>query len=71
MSPETQQNLLCTYKELFTYTINCCQPMSDTVCSIYHMSCGTACSAGWNVIWHNMAALQHQPASSHIINSKL
>jgi len=50
--------------------------MSDTVCSIYHMSCGTACSAGselqhCNVIWHNMAAFQHQQASSDIINSNL
>ena len=50
--------------------------MSDTVCSIYHTSCGTAYSAWsdlqlWNVIWYNMAAFQHQQASSHIINSKL
>jgi len=40
------------------------------------MSSGTACSPGselqlLNVIWHNMAAFQHEQDSSHIINNYL
>jgi len=36
-----------------------------------YTSCSTACSAGQNVMWHNMGALQQQQASSDIINSNL
>ena len=62
-------NLLCTYKEIFICTINCCQPLPDTVCSIHHTAQHVL--QGQNVIWHNMDALQQQQASSDIINSNL